>query len=288
MGKDKGNSEGDAKAPAGGRIKLEKAYRNLSFLSSPDARLVRVMCEFVEPQARFRKQGVRDTIVFFGSARTPSPEDAREKLLQIQRERRRGRTPELDRAHAEARRACELARYYADAAALAERMTRWSKSLKRRDRRFVVCSGGGPGIMEAANRGAAAAGGPSVSLNISLPWEQLPNPYQTPELAFEFHYFFVRKFWFVYLAKALVVFPGGFGTLDELFEVLTLVQTRKSKKTMPVVVYGAAFWKHLVDFDMLERWGLISPEDRQLYRICDTVDEAATFLQTELKRLYLD
>jgi len=166
-------------------------------------------------------------------------------------------------------------------------MTRWSLSLPKRGRRFVVCSGGGPGIIEAANRGAREAGGQSLSLNISLPFEQIPNPYQTPELAFEFHYFFVRKFWFVYLAKALVAFPGGFGTLDELFEVLTLVQTRKTQKEMPVVVYVRKFWRSILNFDLLAKRGVISRDDLKLFRFCDTVDEAAAYLQSEFTRLYM-
>lgn len=269
------------------RYQAQKAYKNLDFLTSPDARLIRVMCEFVEPQARFRKANVRDTIVFFGSARIPSPERAQARLAELQQARRGKQSPELERAFAQARREANMARYYEDAAALAERMTRWSRGLPRKGRHFVVCSGGGPGIMEAANRGAQRAGGVSVSLNISLPFEQIPNPYQTPELALEFHYFFVRKFWFVYLAKALVAFPGGFGTLDELFEVLTLVQTRKSAKKMPVVVYGKKFWKRLIDFKAFMELGLIAPEDLGLFRFCDSVDEAAEYLETELTQMYL-
>ncbi|MBI3118174.1 MAG: TIGR00730 family Rossman fold protein, partial [Candidatus Hydrogenedentes bacterium] len=173
------------------------------------------------------------------------------------------------------------------AAQLAERLTTWSKALPKKKRHFIICSGGGPGIMEAANLGANRAGGLSVSLNISLPMEQVPNPFQTRELAFEFHYFFIRKFWFVYLAKALVVFPGGFGTFDELFEVLTLVQTKKARKPMPIVVYGREYWEEVVNLDALVRWGTISPEDLQLFRICDTVDEAYDYLTQELTRLYL-
>lgn len=280
-------SSKDSPKPAQAKPHVEKAYKNLNFLNSPDARLIRVMCEFIEPQARFRKANVRDTIVFFGSARIPSPERAHARLAELQQARRTARSPELDRAFAQARREADMARYYEEAAALAERMTRWSKSLPRKGRHFVVCSGGGPGIMEAANLGAQRAGGVSVSLNISLPFEQTPNPYQTPDLALEFHYFFVRKFWFVYLAKALVAFPGGFGTLDELFEVLTLVQTRKSAKKMPVVVYGSKFWKQLINFKAFRDLGLVAPEDMNLFRFCDTVDEAADYLQGELTQMYL-
>lgn len=266
---------------------IEKAYKNLEFLNSPDARLIRVMCEFTEPQARLRRARIQDTIVFFGSARLPSPEQAQARLDALRRQRAKDRSRVSKAAWETAQRDRALSRYYADARELAARMTRWSLSLPKRGRRFVVCSGGGPGIMEAANRGAYEAGGQSLSLNISLPFEQIPNPYQTPELAFEFHYFFVRKFWFVYLAKALVAFPGGFGTLDELFEVLTLVQTRKTQKTMPVIVYGTKFWKSIINFDLLAKRGVISREDLKLFRFCDTVDEAADYLQSELTRLYL-
>lgn len=266
---------------------IVKAYKNLEFLNSPDARLVRVMCEFTEPQARLRRARIRDTIVFFGSARLPSAEQARARLDALRKQRSRNRSLVSKAAWEAALRDRGLSRYYEDARELAARMTRWSLSLPKRGRRFVVCSGGGPGIMEAANRGAREAGGQSLSLNISLPFEQIPNPYQTPELAFEFHYFFVRKFWFVYLAKALVAFPGGFGTLDELFEVLTLVQTRKTQKEMPVVVYGRKFWRSILNFDLLAKRGVISRDDLKLFRFCDTVDEAAAYLQSELTRLYM-
>jgi len=269
----------------------EKAYKNLPFLTSPAARAIRVQCEMTEPQERFRQYRVKDTLVMFGSARI-KPRDVAVDLLQsIERELAVAEpedTPELKVAHARAQRAVEMSRYYEEAAELAERLTRWSMGLAKKSRRFIICSGGGPGIMEAANLGANRAGGLSVSLNISLPFEQLPNPYQTRELAFEFHYFFVRKFWFVYLAKALIVFPGGFGTCDELFEVLTLIQTHKTRKTMPVVIYGRQFWEEVVNFDALAKWGVISPEDLKLFTICDTVDEAFDYLVSEITRLYLD
>lgn len=266
----------------------EKAYKNLEFLTSPEARTIRVLCEFVEPQARFRKHEIKDTVVMFGSARI-APRAAAEELLQgIDAEiAAGGSTPERALAREHAAIAVKMSRYYEEAAELAERLTRWSMALPKKKRHFIICSGGGPGIMEAANLGANRAGGLSVSLNISLPMEQKGNPYQTRELAFEFHYFFIRKFWFVYLAKALIVFPGGFGTLDEMFEVLTLIQTHKARKVMPVVLYGSEFWKEIVNFDALVRWGVISPEDLQLFRCCDTVDDAYEYLTTELTRLYL-
>ncbi len=259
----------------------EKAYKNLSFLNSPDARIIRVLCEFVEPQARLRKLGVRDTIAFFGSARIPSKEDAQTELAAAEA------NPTDTNRLAVARRNSLLARYYEDATELAERLTRWSMELPHNGYRFYICSGGGPGIMEAANRGAVRAGGQSLSLNISLPMEQVPNPYQSSDLAFEFHYFFIRKFWFVYLSKALVAFPGGFGTLDELFEVLTLLQTNKTHKRIPVVIYGRDYWHKVLNLDALVEWGMISAEDTLLFRVCDTVDEAFDYLTEELTRLYL-
>ena len=276
------------KTPAPGD-RPQKAYRDIEFLTSPEARPIRMLAELIEPKARFRKYHVKDTVVMFGSARL-HPRDVAEKLLgDIQASiAAEGESPELLLARERAERGLKMSRYYEDAAKLAERMTEWSMALPKKKRRFIICSGGGPGIMEAANLGANRAKGLSVSLNISLPMEQKGNPYQTRELAFEFHYFFIRKFWFVYLAKALVVFPGGFGTLDELFEVLTLIQTGKAQKPMPVVVYGREFWEELINFDALAKWGVISPEDLSLFRFCDTVDEAFEFLTSELTRLYLE
>lgn len=259
----------------------EKAYRNPEFLNSPEARSIRVLCEFEEPEMRFRRMGVQDTIVFFGSARTLPLDKAQTQLDAAKA---------TGDAHAvkQAERGVTLARYYEDAADLAERLTRWSKDLPNHSRRFIITSGGGPGIMEAANRGASKADGISIGLNISLPMEQFPNPYQTRELSFEFHYFFIRKFWFMYLAKALVVFPGGFGTMDELFESLTLIQTGKTDAPRPIVVYGTEFWKEIVQFDKLAEWGVISPEDADLFHFYDDVDSAFEFLTAELTRLYMD
>ncbi len=267
----------------------EKAYKNMRFLNSTAAREVRVLCEFVEPRSRFRKMGVQDTIVFFGSARILPGEKAHARLTQAEQALARGHgsVEQLERACAAARKQVDLSRYYEDARELAHRMTQWSKTLDNNAHRFIVCSGGGPGIMEAANRGASEAHGKTAGLNISLPMEQHPNPYQTRELAFEFHYFFIRKFWFVYLAKALVAFPGGFGTLDELCEVLTLIQTGKLEKQMPVIIYGREYWNKVINFDAMAESGMISQEDLALFRFCDTVDEAFEFLKDELTRLYL-
>jgi len=272
------------------RKRPEKAYKNIEFLNTPAAREIRVLCEFIEPRSRFRKLRVKDTVVFFGSARTSPPAEAKRRLAEAEDALAAGASSAevLAEAQARAQRDCQMAQYYQDAMALAERLTAWSKSLQNTGHRFIVCSGGGPGIMEAANRGACKARGLSVGLNISLPMEQTPNPYQSPDLSFEFHYFFIRKFWFVYLAKALVAFPGGFGTLDELFEVLTLLQTAKTHKRIPVVVYGPDYWKEILDFDAMLKWGMIAPEDLDLFRFCATVDEAFEYLKAELSRLYLD
>jgi hypothetical protein len=232
------------------------AYRNKEFLDSPDARALRILSEYLYPLSHFRKERVHDTIVFFGSARTfeMGPNG----------------------------------RYYNDARELARRVTEWSNSLADTSRRFVICSGGGPGIMEAANRGASDGGGKTVGLNIGLPAEQRPNPFITPELNFEFHYFFMRKFWFAYLAKALVVFPGGFGTLDELTEILTLVQTQKLMKKIVVVLYGTSFWREILNFDALLRHGMIAEEDLKLFSFADDVDTAFELLETGLTKYYIE
>jgi len=257
----------------------EKAYKNLNFLQSADGRLIRVMCEFAEPEARFRRLGVRHTIVFYGSARLISTPDA---IAQLENAKAHGDKAAIHRAEVD----IEMAQYYDDAQELARRMALWSMELPKR-KQFAITTGGGPGIMEAANRGAHLAGAPNVGLNISLPFEQDANPFQTPELAFEFHYFFVRKFWFMYLAKALVAFPGGFGTLDELFELLTLVQTKKTVKRVPIIIYGKEFWKNLINWEYLVDRQVISREDLDLFIFCDTVDEAFDHLTAELKRTYL-
>ncbi len=266
-----------------------KAYENLGFMKSRDARVVRMLCEYLEPLQRFQRTGVRETVVMFGSARARRPEAVKPEYEEAVAERKRlgGKTtPELkariDRLDMQLR----LSRYYEDAAELARLLTVWSKSLNAGNR-FVVSSGGGPGIMEAANRGATErAGGLSAGLAISLPSEEQPNVYITPDLLFQFHYFFMRKLWFVYLACGLVVFPGGFGTLDELFEVLTLSQTRKVDRPLPIVLYGRKFWNELIDWDALVRWGTISPQDTKLFHVCDDPREAFNWLRGQLLHFY--
>jgi len=236
-------------APHGDRRPV--AYLNEKFLNSPDARAIRILSEFLEPLAHFRRENIRDTVVFFGSARI--------------------------------RETGPMANYYQDARSLARLLTEWAEQFANSTHRFVVCSGGGPGIMEAANRGASEAGGKTIGLNIGLPFEQFPNAYITPELSFEFHYFFMRKFWFAYLSKALVVFPGGFGTLDEMMEILTLTQTQKLAKKITIVLYGSAYWKEIVNFDALIRHGMISPQDLELFRYADTPQAAFDLLKAGLE-----
>ena len=267
----------------------EKAYKDLEFLNSPDARTVRLLAEYLHPQRRLRQERVKDTIVFFGSARLKARADAQAEkqavLDAIQRSGKR-QTPKglLDELRS-AETMLEMSRYYEDAVELARLLSEWSLTLEKH--RFVICSGGGPGIMEAANRGAHLAGAKSIGLNISLPFEQFSNPYIPPELNLEFHYFFMRKFWFVYPSKALVVFPGGFGTMDELMEVLTLVQTEKLRKEVFIVLYGGEFWNGIINFEELVRRGVISADDLKLFRICNTPKEAFNYLRRKLTDRYL-
>jgi uncharacterized protein (TIGR00730 family) len=269
--------------------KVEKAYRNTDFINSSDARVIRILAELLEPKQRFQKNNIKDMIVFFGSARTMPPDEAENYLKNV--EEKIYTSDDSDKMHFQkelenAKNQVFMSGHYQDAVQLAKRFTLWSKSLNPNSR-FIVCSGGGLGIMEAANRGANEAGGKSIGLNISIPMEQFFNQYITPELNFEFHYFFMRKFWFVYLTKGFVIFPGGFGTLDELFEVLTLLQTKKLKKQIPLVLYGSEYWKQVVNFDTLVKYGTISKCDLNLFKICDTVEEAFTYLTEEITRLYL-
>lgn len=268
--------------------KAPKAYYNKDFLGSPSARTIRLLAEYIEPFERLRKFNIKDTIVFFGSARIKSPLQAKRDLNKLRAELINLKPNDFikrKKIENEIEEACvnEInSKYYKDTEKLAYLITKWSKSLKNGNK-FVICSGGGPGIMEAANKGAHRANGFSIGLNISLPFEQYPNDYITPDLNFEFHYFFMRKFWFAYLAKALVIMPGGFGTLDELMEMLTLIQTNKLRKKMSILIYGREFWDQVIDFDALARNNVISKSDLKLFRYENTPEEAFEYLKKSLK-----
>jgi hypothetical protein len=267
----------------------EKAYKNLGFLNSPAARHIRILCEYEEPRQRFKEQRVHDTIVFFGSARARPSEVAADDIAHLEREVGRcadaKAKQELEQSLAMANHRAKLGRYYDETRELARRLTEWDMS-RQAARRYYVSTGGGPGIMEAANRGAAdVKGGRSVGLGISLPFEEKVNQYVTPELAFEFHYFFTRKYWFLYLAKAMVLMPGGFGTMDELFETLTLRQTGKIKKAMPTVLYGTDYWDDVMDVEAMMRWGTISQKDLKLFHRSNSVDDAFDFLVSAIEEL---
>jgi uncharacterized protein (TIGR00730 family) len=268
--------------------KAPKAYKDLDFLNSPDARLVRMIAEYLEPHRRFRRAEIADTIVMFGSARVKPRHETLAALRGVESRLRKIRRPTkqqlLELRDAELQ--VEMSRYYEDAVVLSEMLTAWARKVTK-PQRFVITSGGGPGIMEAANRGAHQAGGKSIGLNISLPFEQFANPYITEGLNFEFHYFFMRKFWFAYLAKVLIVFPGGFGTLDELMELLTLVQTGKLKKKVAVVMYGGEYWKKILDFDALVSYGMISRKDLDLFHFIDSPEEAFAHVREFLTKNYI-
>src|ERR1700754_1393427 len=277
------------------------AYENPDFLNSPDGRILRILSEYQEPLGRFRRERIQDTVVFFGSARfraldvaaanfellanTGSREPAAQQpasLDEVEHGKATGARLRLAGA------AIEMAAYYEDARELANMLATWAKSLPGPRHRFVITSGGGPGIMEAANRGAYEAGAKTIGLNIKLPFEQLPNPYITPSLNCDFHYFFMRKYWLVYLAKALVIFPGGFGTLDEMFEILTLAQTHKLAKRITVVIFGTSYWKSVMNLDVLAEKGAIAPTDLALFHFADTPQQAFDILKAELTANHLD
>ena len=273
------------------------AYENAEFLNSPDGRMLRILAEYQEPMARFRRERIQDTVVFFGSARFHALDVAKSELQRLENtgscqpapaQEQPATLEEIESGEASGRRlklaeaAVEMARYYEDARKLAGMVASWAKTLPGRRHRFVVTSGGGPGIMEAANRGAHETGAKTIGLNIKLPFEQHANPYITPGLSFDFHYFFMRKYWFAYLAKALVVFPGGFGTLDEMFELLTLAQTKKLAKKITVVVYGSEYWKHVINLELLAEKGAIASKDLELFQFADTPEEAFRLLQEGL------
>ena len=302
---DQGSKTNEKTSPRSAPAPLEcasLAYENPEFLNGADGRLIRIVAEYLEPLARFRREQIQDTVVFFGSARFRGREEANHELELLDNTGStqpapsheqpasvpqivEGTATDLQRKRAVA--AVEMARYYEDARRLAGMLTNWAKHIPSRRHRFVVTSGGGPGIMEAANRGAWEAGGKTIGLNIRLPFEQAPNPYITPSLNFEFHYFFMRKLWFAYLSKALVVFPGGFGALDEMFEILTLAQTQKLAKKITVVIYGSEYWKRVFDLDVLVDTGAISPKDIELFQFSDTPEQAFDLLKQGLTQNYL-
>jgi uncharacterized protein (TIGR00730 family) len=263
------------------------AYRNQEFLESEEARPLRILAEYLEPLRRFKAENIQDTVVFFGSARIHSAEQAREALERLERRFNPGAdgapNPHLERS----RKAVEWSRFYEDARVLARMLTEWSTSLDTQHHRFVVTSGGGPGIMEAANRGAAEAGGKTIGLNIRLPFEQGANRYITEGLHFEFHYFFMRKFWFAYLAKALVIFPGGFGTLDEMFEILTLMQTEKLAKQIQIILYGSEYWDPILNLEPMADWGAIGAGDIGLIQRVESPEQAFTLLKEHLTQHHL-
>ena len=305
-GRGTANTEQPAKgAPNAAPVALEcapLAYENPTFLNSADGRPIRIMSEYLEPLARFRREQIQDTVVFFGSARFRGKAEAEHEMELLANTGSsqpapsheqpasvpqivEGTATDLQRKRAVA--AVQMARYYEDARRLAQMLTAWAMKIPSRRHRFVVTSGGGPGIMEAANRGAYEAGGKTIGLNIRLPFEQAPNPYITPSLNFEFHYFFMRKLWFAYMSKALVVFPGGFGTLDEMFEILTLAQTDKLANQLPVILYGTSYWKSVLNFEVLAEKGAIAQKDLSLVQFVDSPEEAFAFLKAGLEP-YLD
>ena len=274
--------------------KAPVAYENQDFLTGSDGRILRILAEYQEPMARFQRERIEDTVVFFGSARFHARDEAAKDMQLLANSGSTAPAPPQEQPATEppatalqrtrAETAVEMAGYYEDARTLAHLLTTWAKQLPGPRHRFVVTSGGGPGIMEAANRGAHEAGGKTIGLNIVLPFEQRPNPYITPALNFQFHYFFMRKFWFAYLAKALVVFPGGFGTLDEMFELLTLAQTHKLDAEMTIIIYGSSYWKNVIKLDLLAEKGAIAVRDKDLFQFADTPEQAFALLQAGLEQ----
>ena len=263
------------------------AYSNQTFLNSPDGRLLRILSEYMEPLARFRREQIQDTVVFFGSARFQGSAAAKTKLTSVEKNEAKTAAEQQEKELKRALAGVDMARYYEDARRMAYLLTKWSVQIPARRHRFVVTTGGGPGIMEAANLGAHEAGGKSIGLNINLPFEQNPNPYITPSLNFEFHYFFMRKFWFAYLAKALVIFPGGFGTMDELFEILTLAQTDKLAKKILVVIYGSEYWNRVLNFQAFVDAGTVAPQDMNLFQFVNSPEEGFEFLRDGLTKHHL-
>lgn len=263
------------------------AYYDTGFMESLAARPLRILAEYIDPINRLRHARVGDTIVMFGSARIRPRDEALVHLKKVQREARGRQTPEWREKLRAARSTVEMSRYYEDARELSRRITAWGLTLGPHPQRFVICSGGGPGIMEAANRGAAEAGGTSIGLSIQIPHEQKPNPYITPQLNFCFHYFFMRKLWFAQMAKALIAFPGGFGTMDELWEMLTLLQTGKISSQHLILIYGRKYWDRVLNWQEMVRSGTISEQDYKLLEFADTVDEAFEKVRTRMEAHHL-
>jgi uncharacterized protein (TIGR00730 family) len=260
------------------------AYQDPEFMGSLPARPLRILAEYLDPLTRLRQQKIADTIVMFGSARISRRDHALAAVKRLQAApKKRHKTREWRTKLRDAKSELEMSHYYEDARELSRRITEWSMTLGTNPRRFVVCSGGGPGIMEAANRGAHDAGGESIGLSIQLPHEQRPNPYITPELNFCFHYFFMRKLWFAQLAKALIVFPGGFGTMDELWEMLTLLQTGKLSSHHLILIYGRKYWNEVLNWKAMVRWGTINQKEFNMLEFADTVDEAFERVRRDLK-----
>ena len=266
---------------------IEPPYVDPLFMESLPARPVRILTEYIDPLERLRREKVGDTIVMFGSARIPSREQALARLDILRNQKKGGRTPEYKASLSDAKSALQMSRYYEEARELSRKITSWAMTLGDQPRRFVICSGGGPGIMEAANRGASEAGGKSIGLSIQLPHEQRPNDYISPELSFMFHYFFMRKLWFAQLAKALIIFPGGFGTLDELLEMLTLMQTGKLQRRNLILIYGRKYWDRVLDWKHMQRCGTIDKHEYDLLNFADTVDEAFQRVRDDLKKNHL-
>jgi uncharacterized protein (TIGR00730 family) len=263
------------------------AYHDDEFMESLGARPIRILAEYLDPLYRLRHEVIGDTIVMFGSARIRSRDSALTELHRIQRAAKGRRTGEWRPKLQAARGDLAMSKYYEEARALSHKITAWAMTLGTTPKRFVICSGGGPGIMEAANRGAAEAGGTSIGLSIQLPHEQQPNPYIAPELNFNFHYFFMRKLWFAQMAKALIVFPGGFGTMDELWEMLTLLQTGKLSSKHLILIYGRKYWDKVLNWRHMIRSGTISESEYRMLHFADTVDEAFSLVRDDLEAHHL-
>ena len=282
--------------PDGKKLKQQHApkapHEDMDFLQSTAARPLRILAEYLHPLVQLKKEGIADTIVMFGSARIGPRDVMQTKVTRLKNVKTARLSKEKRAQHrvalAQAKSALEMSRYYEEARQLSHKITSWASSLGPRPRRFVVCSGGGPGIMEAANRGAYEAGGKSIGLSIELPHEQYSNPYISPELSLNFHYFFMRKLWFAQIAKALIVFPGGFGTMDELWEMMTLLQTGKLPKQNLILIYGRKYWNEVLNLRAMERWGMINPDEYKLLQFADTVDEAFEVVRATLEKYHME